>query len=165
VAKDRDASGSFTEQEQSNPSGLIFVPDGPKRRSPKRQRPRPVIVYRKPEHVAQATPAIVAGTVLKQQIARAQAKTKKAPREPLEEAFSYDGSEDYTGDVVKGIVAVSYLLDSISDIGNKDVDARIAQGLAYALRHFAKNTRRYLTEASRLKEVEYRLQAAERLQD
>jgi hypothetical protein len=150
VAEDRDTASSFTEQELSNPSGLIYVPAGPKRRSQKRQPRKPVIVYRKP-----AAPAPTAAPPVM------PAKAKKAPRETLEEAFSYDGHEDHGGDVVKGIVAVSYLLDSISDIGNKDVDGRIAQGLAYSLRYFAKCTRHYLTEASRLKEAEYRLREAE----
>jgi hypothetical protein len=82
----------------------------------------------------------------------------------LEEAFSYDGSseEGYVDDVRKGILAVSYLLDSISKIGSDDVDARIAQGLAHALRHYAKEADFLLTSKSLLHEAEDRLREAER---
>jgi hypothetical protein len=78
----------------------------------------------------------------------------------LEEAFTYEGSEDYASDTVKGVLAVSFLLDSLSEIGGKDVDARIAQGLAYALRAIAKNADKFLTESFRLKEAEHALQEA-----
>jgi hypothetical protein len=85
---------------------------------------------------------------------------KREEKFTLKDAFSYDGSGDYARDTVKGILAVSYLLDSISRIGNKPVDGRIAQGLAFALQEIAEDASRYLTEKSRLNEAERALEKA-----
>ncbi|HXM93108.1 MAG TPA: hypothetical protein VOA64_02465 [Candidatus Dormibacteraeota bacterium] len=57
--------------------------------------------------------------------------------------FSYDDS-DYVGDAVKGALSCSYLLESISECGNRDVDGLIAQGIAQALRRYADQIRWYL---------------------
>jgi hypothetical protein len=90
------------------------------------------------------------------------AANEKPPEQrfTLEEAFTYDGQTDYASDTVKGVFAVSFLLDSLSKIGNADVDARIAQGLAYALRAIAKDADKFLTESFRLKEAEHALEKA-----
>jgi hypothetical protein len=78
----------------------------------------------------------------------------------LEEAFTYDGTGDFASDTAKGVFAVSFLLDSLSKIGSEDVDARTAQGLAYALRAIAKDADKFLTESFRLKEAEHALEKA-----
>ena len=66
-----------------------------------------------------------------------------APKFTIEEAFDYD-EKDCVADAVKGTLAVAYLLDSISLTGMNDIDGRIAQGLAYALRHYAGDVGKYL---------------------
>jgi hypothetical protein len=58
----------------------------------------------------------------------------------LKEAMSYDPS-DSPGDVAKGLLAVSYLLDSLSDAGNECLDGPIALGLCYALRAYSNKAR------------------------
>jgi hypothetical protein len=88
----------------------------------------------------------------------ASLKFRDPERFALEEAFTYDGSENYARDAMKGVLAVSFLLDSLSNNGNEDVDARTAQGLGFALRDIAKRADKLLTESFRLKEAEYRLQ-------
>jgi hypothetical protein len=61
----------------------------------------------------------------------------------IEDAFYYDDA-DNVDDVMKGTLAVAYLLESASCVGCEKVDGRIAQGLAYALRYYASNVGKYL---------------------
>jgi len=62
------------------------------------------------------------------------------PKFTLEEAFDYE-PHDSVGDVTKGTLAVAYLLDSVSNFGNDPIEGQLAQGLAFALRHYAKDVR------------------------
>jgi len=131
-------------------AGLIFVPDGPGKPRRRRQRPLPVLTYTKAEQAGeppkppapQQSPA---------------AKPESAPKFTLEEAFDYDQSE-YKTDAVKGVLAVAYLLESVSSLGNDEIDGRIAQGLAITLRYYAKNMNSYLAPAEDVKDLEYRLE-------
>lgn len=48
------------------------------------------------------------------------------------------------GTAAKGILAVAYLLDSMSDAGNYPIDASAACGLARVLEHYAETVRKDL---------------------
>ncbi len=52
---------------------------------------------------------------------------------------------DTVADVVNGIGAVAYLVESLSDAGNDKIDGIVAYGLSVALRHYAACADRYLT--------------------
>lgn len=52
---------------------------------------------------------------------------------------------DVAADVVNGIGAIAYLLESLSDIGNDGIDGEVAYGLSSALRHYARHAEHYLT--------------------
>jgi hypothetical protein len=54
-------------------------------------------------------------------------------------------SGDVAADVLNGIGAIAYLLESLSDIGNDALDGMTAYGLSIALRHYAACADRYLT--------------------
>lgn len=51
---------------------------------------------------------------------------------------------DVVADVVNGIGAAAYLLESLSDAGNDPIDAMVAYGLSTALRHYAECADQYL---------------------
>ena len=72
-------------------------------------------------------------------------RQKPAPKFTLEEAFDYDPGE-YLADLVKGILAVAHLLESVSNSGNDPIDGQVAQGLALALRHYGKDAQAYLKQ-------------------
>lgn len=61
----------------------------------------------------------------------------------IEPALRYD-SEDIVGDVVRGNLAIAYLLESVSQNGFHPIDQTIALGLAEASRHYAEVTSHYL---------------------
>jgi hypothetical protein len=54
-------------------------------------------------------------------------------------------SGDVAADVLNGIGAVAYLLESLSDGGNDPIDGTTAYGLSIVLRHYAACADRYLT--------------------
>jgi hypothetical protein len=59
-----------------------------------------------------------------------------------QEAFAYDPS-DSLGDVVKGVSAIAYLMESLAD-GNNKLDGVTAQGFAATLRHYARQADHFL---------------------
>ena len=65
-----------------------------------------------------------------------QARCELEEKFTLDEAYDY-GPGDRKGASLKGLMAVAYPLDSITDVGNEDLEGQIASGLAYVLRHFA----------------------------
>lgn len=114
-----------------NTDGLLLVPTG--KRSRRKAPPRPVLVFQKPAGQEAEEPAPAEPTPTE----------KSEPTFTLEEAFEYDPN-DYHPDVVKGQLSIAYLLESISEFGNHEIDSQIAQGLGVALRHYAKLTKRVL---------------------
>ena len=55
-----------------------------------------------------------------------------------EELYYAGGGDQGRGpELAKGLLSVSYLLQSLTDGGNESLDGRIASGLGITLRHYA----------------------------
>lgn len=70
-------------------------------------------------------------------------REKLAPKFTIQDAFDYDAN-DCVMDAIKGTLSVAYLLESLSEFGNEDLDGQIAQGFACALRRYAAHIGAYL---------------------
>jgi hypothetical protein len=98
-----------------------------------------------------ATPEIEL-RILEDELARTEEAIRRkreemTPKFTLDEVFEYDPG-DVEGDAMTGVLAVSYLLDSLSSVGNDPIDGVIAQGLAQVLKHYAGDICKYLKPAA-----------------
>jgi hypothetical protein len=75
--------------------------------------------------------------------ALSEKREQLAPKIIFENAFDYEYANN-PRDVVKGLFSIAYLLDSISELGNEEVEGPICNGLAYALKRYAGNVKGYL---------------------
>ena len=67
---------------------------------------------------------------------KARKQSKPRPKKfTVDEVFTY--GEDTRAETIIGIRCVAFLLDSISDMGNRNIDGLVAEGLNYALQHYA----------------------------
>jgi hypothetical protein len=75
------------------------------------------------------------------------------------DAFSASDKQ-YKTNIMKGILAVAYLLEMLGEGGLGELGPCTAEGFADILRHCAGDIDRYLTEGYRLHELEYQLKKA-----
>ena len=81
-------------------------------------------------------------------------KEKLAPKFTLQDAFECNPS-DIVGEAIKGLLSVGFLLESLSVIGNEEIDGRIAQGLGLAVQHYAYYTKDFLKARDALAEKSF----------
>lgn len=61
----------------------------------------------------------------------------------LRRELDYDPG-DPVGDVSNALMSISYLMESLSENGNKEVDGVIVNGLSLAARYYAEDVHKYL---------------------
>jgi hypothetical protein len=68
----------------------------------------------------------------------------KALAEILQPNFPYYDPGDTAGDIANGMACIAYLLESLSQAGNEEIDGFIACGFSSALRRYSEDVGRYL---------------------